>query len=301
MTKLTSKTQYKISEKGEFHNIAQRDLEETIALIIDYPWDVERSLATVELTCPSITIEHPIGSYLKIGPYFSGKFSLYYLGPGRKVHIKVASTLDEAVEWVRKYFNQQEQFDNFGNKEFKINPSAHFITNTFEYTTGSKALRSFFQFPLIMFPILMLFLVVVNFDHFSVHKFMVAFSIISVMLLIISSPYAFFYFNYLKFDKYKYLQISRGHEEFVFGTIDRQSTYYKKDVLAIHAYGLQYRKSAWQGCEVFSIEFKNGEQIYFTSLLIRRETLRKKFVDHTITDHHKFFPTIGNVGLLTSV
>jgi hypothetical protein len=76
LTLLISKVQYKRSEKGEFHEIAKRDLNDTILLLENYPWDIERSLAPVELTCPSITLEHPIGTYLKIGPYFSGKFFL---------------------------------------------------------------------------------------------------------------------------------------------------------------------------------------------------------------------------------
>lgn len=86
MIQLLSKAQYKRSEKGEFHHIAHRTVEETISLIRSYPWKTERSLASVELTCPSITIEHPIGTYLKIGPYFSDKYSLYYLTTNKKGH-----------------------------------------------------------------------------------------------------------------------------------------------------------------------------------------------------------------------
>lgn len=91
--KLISKVQYKTCEKGEFHDVAPRSFEQTRAILFDFPWDDERHMTSVELTCPSISVEHPEGTYLKVGPYFSGKFVLYYLNPRKKVYFKAVNTL----------------------------------------------------------------------------------------------------------------------------------------------------------------------------------------------------------------
>jgi len=60
MTSLISKLQYREYEKGEFDAIAARTLEEVISAVLSFPWDTERHLTSVELTCPSVTVEHPL-------------------------------------------------------------------------------------------------------------------------------------------------------------------------------------------------------------------------------------------------
>lgn len=100
-TRLISKVQYKRSEKGEFHNVKSRNLEETFSLIESFSWVTERIGAPVELTCPSVTIEQPVGTYLKIGTYFSGKFALYFLNARGRLYFGVADTL-QAMKPVSK-------------------------------------------------------------------------------------------------------------------------------------------------------------------------------------------------------
>src|SRR6478752_897284 len=119
MDSLISKTQYKRSEKGEFHEVAERNLDDTISLIVNYHWDTERALASIELTCPSVTIEHPNGTCLKIGPYFSSKFSLYYLY-NNKIYLKVAKTIEDACIEVKAYFEQEGKLQGFEKYGFII-------------------------------------------------------------------------------------------------------------------------------------------------------------------------------------
>jgi hypothetical protein len=294
VTPLISKVQYKRSEKGEFHNVAERNLDDTISLILNYPWDTERSLASIELTCPSITIEHPIGTYLKVGPYFSGKFSLYYLSTNNKVYLKIANTIEDACVLIKTYFEQEGKLSGLEKYGFTINPLAHFRTNPFEYTVNVKAKIIFFKFPIIieLFILLMCWLRYLERpEHFN------SMGVVFIMLffLILWSPLIYFFFNYLSADKNHYIQISRGHNEFVYGTVNDKKLYDKQDIAEINVYGVRNTRSLWSECEVFNIAFKNGEQIRFTSLLITSSKLSQKFPDHKIVYNHKSFPKVESI------
>ena len=294
MARLISKLQYKRSEKGEFHDIAERNLDETLALLLNYPWDTERSLASIELTCPSVTIEHPNGTYLKVGPYFSGKFSLYYLIPNNRVYLKVVDTIEDACVWIKRYFEQDEKLEGLEKYGFTINPLAHFRTNYFEYTVNLKAKIRFFKLPLMLMPfILLMFLL--RYIERPMHFDSMAIVFVMTFFLLLWSPVFYFFFNYLSFDKNHYIQISKGHNEFEFGTVDNKKLYNKQDVAEINVYGVRNSRSPWLGCEVVNIIFKNGDKIQFTTLLISSSKLPQKFPDHAIVNIHKSFPTVGSV------
>jgi len=304
MVKLISKVQFKISEKGEFHEVADRHLEDTIALILSYPWETERSLASIELTCPSVTIEHPIGTYLKVGPYFSGKFSLYYLDTNNKVYFHTVDTLEDVCIWVKSYYDQEGYLLGFEKYSFTINPITHFQTNPFEYTISTKGIIGFFTFILWMTTVTLLMGLLKSIDRPGEFNFMAALAATSFLLLL-CSPTIYLFFNYLSADSKHYLQISKGHDEFLFGTVDNNKAYYKSDISEINVYGTNrypiekkgHNRRPWSECEVFLIAFKNGEQIRFTSLLISTSKLTYKFPDHRFTNHQRFIPTVESAVL----
>jgi len=302
--KLFSKVQYKKSEKGEFHDIAERTREDTIALILNYPWDTERSVASIELTCPSVTIEHPIGTYLKVGPYFSGKFSIYYLDTNNKVYLHTSNTLEDVCTWVESFYEQEGKLLGLDKYSFTINPSTHFQTNPFEYTISTKDITSFFTFLLLMIPVALLMGLLKSLHRSGKYNFIPAIAATSVLLLI-CSPTIYLFFNYLSADRNHYLQISKGHDEFLFGTVDNNKLYHKSDIAEINVYGTNrypvekrgYNRRPWSECEVFIITFKNGEQIRFTSLLISTSNLTYKFPDHRFTNHQRYMPTVESAVL----
>lgn len=294
MTPLISKVQYKRSEKGEFHDIASRNFEDTISLILNYPWNTERSLATIKLSCPSVTIEHPVRTYLKVGPYFSGKFSIYYLDTNNKIYLKIVNTLEDACAMVKTYFEQKGKLQGFEKYGFTINPLAHFKTHPFEYMADINAIISFFRFPIYLVP-LILFMGWLKHLQQPLRSISDATVFMILFYLLLWSPLIYLFFNYLSVDKSSYIQISRGHDEFVYGTIDNKELYTKQDIAEINAYGVYYSRSLWSECEIFIITFKNGTQIQFTSLLIAGDKLRQKFPDHKIMTNKKFFPKIENV------
>jgi len=295
MRNLISKVQYKRSEKGEFHEVEERNLDDTISLILNYPWETERNLASVELTCPSITIEHSNGTYLKLGPYFSGKFSLFYLDTNGRVYFKVANTIEDACVLIKTYFGQNGKLQGFEKYGFIINPFAHFRTKPFEYTISIKTAITFFQFPIIMAPVILLMYWLKYLEHPQSFNSNGAVVGMVLFFLLFSSPLIYFFFNYLSVDKNHYIKISKGHDEFVFGTAEDKRVYNKQDIAEINVYGVRNSRSLWSECEVFDIVFKNGEHIQFTSLLLSGNKFLKKFPDHQIMDNKKFFPTVKSI------
>lgn len=291
MPEFISKVQYKKSEKGEFHHIAERSLEETIFLVLQYPWDTERSLASVELTCPSVTIEHPNGTYLKAGPYFSGKFSLYYLGPDKVVHLKIADTLKEVCNWVKKYFEQENGLEFNEKYKFVLNPTGHFKTNPFVYQVNTKNALRYFSFLIFMIPVILFMSFLKSMERTEHFDPLIPLWVM-LIFLVLFSPLIYLYFHYLKSDKKKCLQLSRGHDVFKFGTPETEKIYTKKDIIKIEAYGMYNSRSLWREAEVFVIAFSTGEEIRFSSLLVAGDVLRSKFPDHDVINNRSYFPML---------
>lgn len=283
---LVSKVQFKRSEKGEFHNILKRNLDETINLLLNYPWNVERHLASVELSCPCITIEHPIGTFLKVGPYFSGKFSLYFLDSTNKVRIKVVENLEDVTTYIKAYFKQEGEISGFEHYGYRFNAISHFRTNPFIYTVNFKAKLCFFEFPIIM----TVFCLVFGGLIFLATGNLIFMGVSLLVMLFFTTPLFFFFFNYSSADKQYYLKLSKGHDEFIYGTHHHKKTYNKDNITSIEAYGVQNTKSPWSECEIFIITFNNGEKLRFTSLLISGTKLRGKFPDNKVLDIYKSFP-----------
>lgn len=294
MTQLISKAQYKRSEEGEFHEISARDLKGTISLIQNYPWDTERSLASIELTCPSITLEHPIGTYLKVGPYFSGKFSLYYLDTNNKVYLKTVNTIEDCIVFIKAYFEQQGKIRGFEKYGFTINAAAHFKTNPFEYTINTKAIVKFFLFPIYMTPLILL-ICLLKYIERPQSLNLGGIVVMILFLPVFCSGLIYLFFNYRSAEKNSYLQISKGHDDFLYGTVDNKKLYYKHNIAEINSFGIPYTRTPWSECEIFFITFKNDEQIKFTSLLISGDQLRKKLPDHQIKVNKNYFPTFESV------
>lgn len=294
MTKLVSKVQFKRSERGEFHKIAERSLDDTISLTLNYPWDTERSLASVELTCPSITIEHPTGTYLKIGPYFSGQFSLYFLDTNNNVYLKTAYSIDDTIVWIKAYFEQKGKLEGFEKYGFTLKADTHFRTNSFEYTFERKHIASFLLFPISFVSIIVLMCLLKYYERPENFSLSVTLGM-ALFFIAISSPTIYLFFDYLSSDKNGYLQISKGHDEFRYGSLNNIKLYNKKNITEISGYGVRNSRSPWSECEIFVITFNNREQIQFTSLLISGDKLRQKFPEQKFSDHKRFFPTVARV------
>lgn len=244
MKTLISKLQYKNYEKGEFNNIEMRTAEETIQLIKDYPWEEQRQLASVELTCPSVTIEHDSGKFLKLGPHFGGKFCLY-LSDGRKISEKIIQHPEDSFDVITDFYNGVNISKGFDRLFLIFWPKSHFVTASFQYScTPENIVDSFFNF-------------LADSDH----------------------------------PKDLYLNLSRGHNNFYFGTEDDYREYFKTDIISINMYSNHNRNRSNRGA-VFEINFKNGEQIRFPDLLLSEMLVAKKFSGQSITKIHQREPLL---------
>jgi len=290
-----SKIQLRNFEVGEFGNIGVRTLDETSQLIRDFPWDTERGLASVELHCPSVTLEHPSGSFLKIGPYFGGKFCFYHCSKGGKVTFIVIRDFTEMAPIVSDFFNGDGKVKGFKKYKYIIMPLQYFKTNPFEYKPGSKAIFNYLKWDFAMI-IMLIFIVFTRFfTDWSLFYDLIKLGTILGFLLIFFGPSLYLLFDYQAYYKNQYLRISRGHQNFIFGDLNGRKEYNKADILEICRYYHHGSRNPWNGSQVYKLVFKDGYTLVFSSLLISQLAFAKKFPGIEIKSEHVFFPTMANV------
>ena len=82
MSLLNAKLQFNTFETGEFTEEKERTFEEVVALIRNFPWEDQTEILRVGLTNPSVTLDRNRKSFLKLLPYFHGKYALFYFHDG---------------------------------------------------------------------------------------------------------------------------------------------------------------------------------------------------------------------------
>jgi hypothetical protein len=269
MPQLISKLQHNTYEKGEFSDEQPRDLNETIQLIKDFPWDLERPLTDIQLTGPSVTIQDAELNYLKLGLYFGGKFCVYYLDKHNHLYEYHTPDISAAEKLVTVFFNKELDLSVFEKHFFNIGNKPHFITNNFEYGMKPWRIALVMSIPVIY---LLLFAGVVL-DATQSNK-----DIVGPVLPMLAIGVIILLVFYKVFEKRKqYLQISRGNDRFSFGR-DKNSivVYYKKDIkkIAIYRDRSSQRSSL---VEDTGIVFNNNQCLKLSNLLISRYDLLSKF------------------------
>lgn len=265
MSTFVSKLQYKNFEKGEFIDEHPRDLQRTLELIRNYPWDEQRG-EDIQLTNPSATIQNPVGGYLKLATYFGGKFALYLLDTSNNFYELHVSTLDEACQIVERFFNGSIDKHIFNKRHFITDAKAHFETKNFIYTVnGLGAMRRiiFSALSAIFF-----FLWPVLFFFFKPPLPAWIFAVFIVFLGIVMSQYAYYlYMVYLR-SKNWCLNVSAGLPTFEFGeTAEGLHTYNKSDIEQLIIYGNSSGKGA-KGLMMAKIVFKDGSSLLIPGVLI---------------------------------
>ncbi|MDN3584873.1 hypothetical protein [Mucilaginibacter flavus] len=259
MPQLISKLQHNTYEKGEFSDEAPRNLEETIQLIKDFPWDLERPLTDIQLTGPSVTIIDDGLNYLKLGLYFGGKFCVYYLDRRNHLYEYHAPDIATANNLVSDFFTQSLDIKIFEKHFFNIGNQGHFITNPFVYRlkTWNIMAVSFALYAYVIFLSVLFFKITVD-DWRQV--FPIVFLIISGLAIL------YFVINNLK-GRHQYLQISKGSDKFSYGIDDQHILIYEKaEIYQI----LYHQNSRSRGglFDKYKIVFKNGEVISLSGTLL---------------------------------
>ncbi|AYL95353.1 hypothetical protein [Mucilaginibacter celer] len=267
MLQLVSKLQHNTYEKGEFSDEQPRDLDETIRLIKDFPWDAERALTDIQLTGPSVTIQDNDLNYLKLGLFFNGKFCVYYLDNHNHLYEYHAPSIDEACNQIEAFFNQTLDLKSYEKHFFNIGNQPHFKTANFIYRVNP--LKIFAMASGVSVYILS-FIAFTSVGVFKPgDKSALNFSIVGVILVGMLIGYIFL--RQME-GRHQYLQISRGKTSFLYGK-DKEhiQTYDKLDIEVIN-----YKVGNKGAITNIEIIFKDGRFIK-PRHLIDGNTLLAKF------------------------
>jgi hypothetical protein len=271
MDRLISKLQYKFYEIGEFSGEQLRTLEETISLIRNFPWEEQRTLISVDLTGPSVTIQGIGDTFLKIGHYYYNQFCAYlYTTKGKCLKCR-ALELDEAMAIVTDFFNAVPVEQRF-EPSFRWFSRKHFVTKPFVYKiTLRRALWFMLWTICFSIPFTVLLALAVK------HSFVLVMLVLPLWLLFGGMNWLLF-FNYYLYSGRSMLRVAKGEDTFIYGTADTAREYSKKDITSFTVYANEkMQRCPWTGFEVYVIKFANGDRIVLNSLLISSYTIGGKF------------------------
>ncbi len=276
MPQFISKVQYKTCEKGEYYDEQPRTLEETIELINNFPWAREQ-YADVELTGPSITILDDKGNYLKVGIYFGGRFTLYYLDAEGRYYEYYPLKIDKIYIIVTDFFNEKVNLNEFEKIRFAIAMKGYFITRAFEYRINLWRV-ALFSNDLTLFGIPFFIAILLTLIISGEKPTLTGLTILTLFILLIGSFVAFFYSKFHGSRK-QYLKISRGNPEFIFGNSpDEIKTYNKANIKEIKHYINKNHKSP-NHIAIVQIVFDDHSILCFSDNLISHSSLMSKFSD----------------------
>lgn len=168
---------------------------------------------------------------------------------------------------------------------FTFNPHAHVRTHSFRYTVDSQQTIRFLRFPVLfslllflLFSIPLAWVYSLQFLFFNL-IFWLFLSLGNILLMI----------NYYRADRDKVLILSKGQDEFWFGTSEHLTAYLKKDIQEIKVYQNEQNK-LWGSYSLYEITCSNGDVIYFSSILVSDSEVRNKFTGLEIQSMYQFFP-----------
>ncbi len=274
MDKLISRLQFKNFEPGEFCDVQERTLEEVIFLIRNFPWAEQRHFTPVGPTCPSIMIEDTAGNYLKLGHHYYDKYCFYLYTADGTFLKKVVASLDEAVKIVSDFYNGADIKDEF-ESEYILHAQRHFIEK--DFTVYPNSIGVLFSLWFFMFFPVALLLGSILFAWGTMSGQVKGNDLILSGLLIIADLVFFtvafiswrLYFNHAHNCKGKFLKLSKGHNEFVYGTTADNKTYLKDQIVLLREYRTTWTKAPYSSLNYVEINFDNGEQIKLSSLLLK--------------------------------
>ncbi|MFS2187181.1 hypothetical protein ACCC92_10945 [Mucilaginibacter sp. Mucisp84] len=271
MLQLISKLQHNTYEKSEYSDEQLRNVDETIQVIKDFPWDAERALTDIQLTGPSVVIQDNNLNYLKLGLYFNSKFCVYYLDNGNHLYEYHASTIDKACDLVKDFFEQTLNLSSFEKHFFNIGNQPHFITSDFIYRVNPARIFVLAAF----FSIYLLFAISVfcaSALHIGGGSYPIALLLIILGLGIFIGSIASVAIK----GRNQYLQISRGNHIFYYGIDEKHIKEYNKADVAELAHRTA---TSDRNMGNVQIRFKNGEFIQ-PKMLIHDMDLIQKFPEN---------------------
>ncbi|MEI6950005.1 hypothetical protein V9K67_22660 [Paraflavisolibacter sp. H34] len=269
MTTLTTKIQYHPFETGEFTDERGRTLSDTIDLIRQFPWNDQRANSTVGLTGPSVTIEGKHGDYLRLSPYYHGKYVLHYFDAGKRLFLKSFHQLSEADPYLERFF-AAPSFDPGDFRKENTWPRRllpHFISRDFHYRVTPAVAWKYLWSTCGLILGLWLFMIFsflnVGRDHYEWGILMV----LAPYLFLVGTHLRLFW-NYYRYAKDKLLIMSKGNEVFYFGTRDNPVRYHKSDIARATFCRIKHGKSSLAAFSLVELYLKDGTEFSLPNILI---------------------------------
>jgi len=271
MPQLISKLQHNTYEKGEFSDEQPRDLNETIQLIKDFPWDLERPLTDIQLTGPSVTIQDDDVNYLKLGLYFGGKFCVYYLDRDNHLYEYHTADIEAAEKLVADFFNKTLGLGVFEKHFFNIGNQPHLISNNFIYKVKPSRVFMLIAFLLVYIGLFIGFAASIPSDT--------PFILYPCLFILIIGGFILYTVLLAIQNRSLYLQISRGNNLFYFGKDEQNiSAYEKLNIENIVIYENNDRRGfRLDFNKKIEVNFQNGDCLIIPNILISSYDFLSKF------------------------
>ena len=279
MTEVISKLQYKEFEKGEFIDEKARTFSECQKIIEEFPWEKERESLKVSLTNPSITFEKQKNNFLKLSTSYNQKFILNYYNESQELYSKNCYSYVDSFPFIEQYFVDS----TFDTKEFKKeniwmrNIRQHFETQTFIFqVTPNSAFKYLFRTSWISFCLPILISLIFIFMGHSRLDTIGYLSIAFVIFFVGGGLNIVLFLNHYFWGKYNKLILSRGNDNFHFGNKQTIKMYSKNDILKYTTFRHHSYRSPINEFAVLKIEFKNGEILKLSSILLDHYSWERK-------------------------
>lgn len=290
MTKLVAKIQYKNFEAGEFTNVQERDYEETITLIGEFPWDMQRDKIVIGLTNPSVTIEGKHNNFLKLAVFFNQKYVLHYFDKKQVLYTKSFLHLTDVYVYIKRFFEQAE-FEPDGFKKENIwlqHNLKHFVTQDFRYrVSGKSVIRYLLAKSGINFCFSIVILAIFFGKGFAVNIMGLIVLLLLIFILGGGSQFLLF-FNYYKYVKNKMLILSKGNDSFWFGDKSNPLHYTKKDILNYTTIKTGGSRGLYNGFAIVEITLRDGTLLKIPNLLLDDTMLAQKLFEYPGTEKNEF-------------
>ncbi len=278
MTQLVSKVQYRNFETGEFEDERERNFEGTIDLIEKFSWDEQRKKIKISLTNPSITITGKNGDHMKVAVFYNQKYVLYYYNKKQELFTKSFIDIKSSFDDIRNFFDLP-MFDAAGfhkEKTWFQHNLKHFVTKDFHYLVTPVSIQKYLcktSGVNFLTSAVLIILMVVKLHSLSIIP--ILFTLV-IMFLIGGGVNLIFFFNYYNHLKGKMLIMSKGNNNFFFGSKENPVMFHKDNILFYTTIKVRSGRSLLSAFSIVEIEMMDGTCLKIPNLLVDQYELENK-------------------------
>jgi hypothetical protein len=280
------KLQYKEYEAGEYTGAQPRTAEDTLQLIAAYPWAEQRDHLAIGLTNPSVTIQGPDNDYLKLSPWYNGKFVLHYFDKEHHLYTHSLDQPNDADPFILAFFSDNPFDCSSFKKEITWlqDNNSQFRTQSFHYSLRTMTV--------VGQSLLGLYLLILSSGFLILTHISIWFILPPLAIYLLLAWFGALLRNHYRAAKDKVLILSKGKQEFSFGPPEALVTCDKTDIREIITYGRR-SKGSFVPLTTVEINFTDGRALDISCLIIPQEKLIAKFPHCPKSEVPTTFPFIN--------